>query len=215
MVIVSVNSPAGKHVDVMTTLPSKVPLAGVDSSDSLTADLSDCSDFDDDGRSECRTFPQHLEEVEDITRSPTCDACPRCDDVCMDFQNCVACLQKLEQETLKNETHEKNKESGVCSFGKAAQRHQPQQYTMCQVRRHNHMESAWIVVGTKIYDVTSYFSQHPGGTQSLLRRAGGQTDCSEDWHFHSKVAQKQWKRHFIGTVKKCGENCGDEGCVIS
>ena len=76
-------------------------------------------------------------------------------------------------------------------------------YTICQVQRHNHKDSAWIVAGVYIYDVTSYLSNHPGGTNSLLSRAGGVRDCTRDLNFHSKQGQKVWEQYKIGRLVEC------------
>jgi cytochrome b involved in lipid metabolism len=62
------------------------------------------------------------------------------------------------------------------------------------------MESAWVLVGNTIYDVTSYVSDHPGGTASILNKCGGIVDCKTDFNFHSKRAQKEWKRHKVGLL---------------
>jgi cytochrome b involved in lipid metabolism len=75
-------------------------------------------------------------------------------------------------------------------------------YTMDEVRRHNSMESAWVVAGDAVYDVTTYLSQHPGGMQSLLKRAGGVRDCTEDFLFHGKSARKLWAKYRIGTLQR-------------
>ena len=76
-------------------------------------------------------------------------------------------------------------------------------YTLCQVRQHNTMDSAWILVGTDICDVTSYLQEHPGGANSLLRRAGGVKDCTEDFRFHSKRRRKMWDKFKIGRLGEC------------
>ena len=77
-------------------------------------------------------------------------------------------------------------------------------YTICQVRRHNTVDSAWIVAGRDIYDVTSYVHSHPGGTKSILSRAGGARDCTRDFKFHSKKGQKAWEHLKIGRLVECG-----------
>ena len=73
-------------------------------------------------------------------------------------------------------------------------------YTLAEVRTHNTMESAWVLVGDTIYDVTSYVSDHPGGASSILNKSGGIVDCTTDFNFHSKRARKEWKRHKVGIL---------------
>ena len=78
-----------------------------------------------------------------------------------------------------------------------------QYFTRCQIRRHNTMNSAWLVAGDKIYDATKYLNQHPGGEASILKKAGGACDCTEDLKFHSKRGRKEWDKYFVGKVKPC------------
>jgi cytochrome b involved in lipid metabolism len=41
-----------------------------------------------------------------------------------------------------------------------------------EVANHNTRESCWIVIDSKVYDVTSFLHQHPGGAAILLRQGG-------------------------------------------
>ncbi|KAL7574344.1 hypothetical protein ACA910_008448 [Epithemia clementina (nom. ined.)] len=88
--------------------------------------------------------------------------------------------------------HHNNKKKNACAT-----------FTPCQVRQHNHVHSAWIVVGLEIYDITSYVSSHPGGVNSLLSRAGGACDCTRDFKFHSKRGQEAWEQFRMGRLVDC------------
>ena len=44
---------------------------------------------------------------------------------------------------------------------------------MAQVSPHNSATNCWVVYGGKVYDVTLYISQHPGGTQSFNTQTCG------------------------------------------
>lgn len=72
--------------------------------------------------------------------------------------------------------------------------------TRDELRRHDHADSAWILVGDAIYDATSYVRSHPGGMAVILKKAGGKADCTEDLRFHSGHAQRTWKKHRVGTL---------------
>lgn len=54
-----------------------------------------------------------------------------------------------------------------------------EEYTMEQVREHNSKADAWLVVQHKesgewrVYDVTDFVDDHPGGEHSILRNSGG------------------------------------------
>jgi cytochrome b involved in lipid metabolism len=73
-------------------------------------------------------------------------------------------------------------------------------YTMKEIQNHNTEESAWIVAGEDIYNVTHYVRQHPGGKQSILKKTGGAKDCTQDLLFHSKNGRDMWKKYHIGKV---------------
>jgi cytochrome b involved in lipid metabolism len=125
-----------------------------------------------------------------IETSDNCDACPHCPDICCKPQ-CLPCTSKAEEAEYSCCPMIKAKEDKNCS------------YTMCQVRRHNHAESAWLVAGDTIYDVTSYMNSHPGGVESILRKSGGVQDCTRDLLFHSRAGVKVWKKYKVGKLREC------------
>ncbi|KAF2915708.1 cytochrome B5-like protein [Oryza sativa Japonica Group] len=45
-------------------------------------------------------------------------------------------------------------------------------YTKKEVSTHNTRKDCWIIVKDKVYDVTSYVEEHPGGDE-ILNNAGG------------------------------------------
>ncbi|GMI63261.1 hypothetical protein ScalyP_jg8643 [Parmales sp. scaly parma] len=76
-------------------------------------------------------------------------------------------------------------------------------YTMCEVSKHNTIESCWILAGNKIFDVTDFLMNHPGGIRSMLRYSGGVKDCTDDMNFHSRKSIKLWNKMFIGILQPC------------
>jgi len=112
-----------------------------------------------------------------------CDACPLCQETC-DDRECLSCSDAPYLVP-----------SG---FGRCVP-----SYTLCQVRRHCHAGSAWIVAGDTVYDITTYLQQHPGGTQCLLKKAGGASDCTVDLNFHSTRGRRVWKKYEIGKLRAC------------
>lgn len=73
-------------------------------------------------------------------------------------------------------------------------------FTVCQIRLHDTVDSAWLVAGKNVYDVTNYLPSHPGGVECILKYAGGKKDVTEDLHFHSARGRKLWDQYKIGTV---------------
>ena len=53
------------------------------------------------------------------------------------------------------------------------------EYTLADIAQHNSQKDIWIVVKGKVYDVTPYVEEHPGGL-AILRNAGG--DATEGFH---------------------------------
>uniref|UniRef100_A0A1D1YBG7 Cytochrome b5 n=2 Tax=Anthurium amnicola TaxID=1678845 RepID=A0A1D1YBG7_9ARAE len=52
-------------------------------------------------------------------------------------------------------------------------------YTQAEVSLHNSRKDCWIIVKDKVYDVTPYVEEHPGG-DAILRNAGG--DSTEGFY---------------------------------
>ncbi|KAG2523439.1 hypothetical protein JM18_004756 [Phytophthora kernoviae] len=87
---------------------------------------------------------------------------------------------------------------------------------LCEVQLHRSMESCWLVSSGQVYDVTGLVTAHPGGTRSILRKAGG-PDCTRDMKFHTKKARKMMEKCFIGKLQACGDevDCsGEANCNI-
>ena len=129
-----------------------------------------------------------------------CDACQYCVDTCDGVGSCVTCQKN------HNASHHQPLGSQICWLVDALSglySSSESTYTMCQLKRHNHAGSAWILVGRTIYDVTPYIRSHPGGTEAILRKSGGAADCTEDLLFHSKRAQKEWRKFKVGMLRDC------------
>lgn len=45
-------------------------------------------------------------------------------------------------------------------------------YTTAQVAQHSSSSSCWTAINGKVYDVTAWISQHPGGQQAILSLCG-------------------------------------------
>ena len=132
-----------------------------------------------------------------------CDACPYCRDTCDNAKSCHSCQKKQQSTSIHN--FNSNWLTGaftsICSGEPPEKKNAT--YTMCQLKRHNHADSSWILVGDTIYDATPYIRSHPGGTETILRKSGGSADCTEDLRFHSSRAQREWRRFKVGTLVPC------------
>lgn len=138
-----------------------------------------------------------------------CNACPCCKDTCDNANSCISCQKKQNRTTMMPRIHHSAPNlisifsSIICSGESPENNTSHNTYTMCQLKRHNHADSAWILVGDTIYDATPYIRSHPGGTETILRKSGGAADCTEDLRFHSGRAQREWRKFKVGTLVAC------------
>ncbi|KAL7573398.1 hypothetical protein ACA910_006504 [Epithemia clementina (nom. ined.)] len=81
------------------------------------------------------------------------------------------------------------------------------EYTLDEIAKHNTAESCWLIIGNatnggpKVYDVTKYLDDHPGGAEVMLDVAGQDADEFFEDIGHSKEARHELKRHLIGNFK--------------
>lgn len=74
-------------------------------------------------------------------------------------------------------------------------------YTMAQVATHNSSSSCWSVVNNKVYDLTSFINQHPGGSGAIKRlcvRDG--TESFTDQHGGQRRPEQELASLQIGTL---------------
>lgn len=77
---------------------------------------------------------------------------------------------------------------------------EPKTFGMQEVKGHKDSKSTWIVIYDRIYDVTKFLEEHPGGEEVLLEQAGGDaTEAFEDVG-HSTDARELMKDYQIGEL---------------
>ena len=77
------------------------------------------------------------------------------------------------------------------------------QITAAEVAQHNTPEDCWLVIEGKVYDVTSFCPDHPGGPELITDHAGKvNQEPTEDFEDaeHSTAAKNQLKTFFIGNL---------------
>lgn len=45
-------------------------------------------------------------------------------------------------------------------------------YTRAQVATHDSQDDLWVIIDDKVYDLTEYVDEHPGGRESIAKNAG-------------------------------------------
>ncbi|CAI4226056.1 unnamed protein product [Auanema sp. JU1783] len=77
-----------------------------------------------------------------------------------------------------------------------------EEFLRSQVASHNNSKSCWIIVGNKVYDVTKFLDEHPGGCEVLLELAGQDaTEAFEDIG-HSSDARAMKEEYLVGSLEK-------------
>ncbi|XP_008810951.1 cytochrome b5 [Phoenix dactylifera] len=73
-------------------------------------------------------------------------------------------------------------------------------YSMEEASQHNTQDDCWVVIDGKVYDVTNYLDEHPGGDDVLLSAAG--RDSTEEFEEagHSKSARELMQDYCIGEL---------------
>jgi cytochrome b involved in lipid metabolism len=67
-----------------------------------------------------------------------------------------------------------------------------------ELQKHSTKQDIWIAINNKVYDVTKFLDQHPGGEEIILEVAGQDaTEAFEDIG-HSEDARSQLNAFFIG-----------------
>ncbi|GIX97701.1 cytochrome b5 [Caerostris darwini] len=73
-------------------------------------------------------------------------------------------------------------------------------YTLEEISEHQDKKSVWILIHGKVYDVTKFLEEHPGGEEVLLDQAGKHaTEAFEDIG-HSTDARDLMKQYCIGDL---------------
>ncbi|KAG4940118.1 hypothetical protein AAZX31_16G019600 [Glycine max] len=73
-------------------------------------------------------------------------------------------------------------------------------FTFEEVAKHNHRKDCWIIVKGKVYDVTPFLDDHPGGDEVLVTAT--EKDATTDFEDigHSDSATQMMEKYFVGEV---------------
>ena len=74
------------------------------------------------------------------------------------------------------------------------------QFTIKEVSAHNKESDLWLIIDRKVYDVTSFTDEHPGGIDTLLDSAGMDGIAEFEGVSHSDSARRDLKKYLIGEL---------------
>ncbi|OGF28161.1 hypothetical protein A2303_01980 [Candidatus Falkowbacteria bacterium RIFOXYB2_FULL_47_14] len=97
-----------------------------------------------------------------------------------------------------------NKTSGITVADNVPEK--PAILAAVEVAKHNSISDCWMIINGKIYDLTAFFSQHPGGAEAISRHCG--TDGTEAYGTkdknetdgHSSYAKSLLADYYLGDL---------------
>lgn len=80
----------------------------------------------------------------------------------------------------------------------------PRFFSQKEVAKHCTKDSCWVLLGTRVYDVTGFLRMHPGGEALILRRSGKDISREIDGppHRHSENARRWMEQYYIGELDR-------------
>ncbi|XP_028293809.1 cytochrome b5 type B isoform X3 [Gouania willdenowi] len=73
-------------------------------------------------------------------------------------------------------------------------------YSLEDVKEHNLSNDTWLIIHDKVYDITSFLEEHPGGEEVLLEQAGADATESFEDVGHSKDAREMLESYYVGEL---------------
>lgn len=73
-------------------------------------------------------------------------------------------------------------------------------YTLEEIRVHNMNKDTWLIIHDKVYDITGFLEEHPGGEEVLLEQAGADATESFEDVGHSTDAREMLQQYYIGEL---------------
>ncbi|KAF5901287.1 cytochrome b5-like [Clarias magur] len=73
-------------------------------------------------------------------------------------------------------------------------------FTREEVHAHNMSKDAWLIIHDKVYDITRFLEEHPGGEEVLLEQAGSDATESFEDVGHSTDAREMLQQYYIGEL---------------
>ncbi|XP_013982125.1 cytochrome b5 [Salmo salar] len=74
-------------------------------------------------------------------------------------------------------------------------------YTLEEVKTHNTTTDAWLIIHDKVYNVTSFLQEHPGGVEIVMMEAGADATASFEAVGHSPDAKEMLIQFYIGELQ--------------
>ncbi|KAF2092466.1 cytochrome b5 [Rhizodiscina lignyota] len=74
-------------------------------------------------------------------------------------------------------------------------------YSLSEVSTHKSRTDVWIAIHGKVYNVSKYLDEHPGGIDAIMEVAGSDATTTFEDVGHSEDAREVMEQYFVGTVE--------------
>ncbi|KAI4311425.1 hypothetical protein MLD38_036324 [Melastoma candidum] len=76
----------------------------------------------------------------------------------------------------------------------------PKLHSFEEVSKHNNKNDCWLIISGKVYDVTSFLDDHPGGDEVLITAT--EKDATDDFEDvgHSDAAKEMLEKYYVGEL---------------
>eukprot|EP00695_Tsukubamonas_globosa_P002044 TRINITY_DN311_c0_g1_i3.p1 TRINITY_DN311_c0_g1~~TRINITY_DN311_c0_g1_i3.p1 ORF type:complete len:131 (+),score=52.14 TRINITY_DN311_c0_g1_i3:69-461(+) len=91
----------------------------------------------------------------------------------------------------------------------------PKTFTAAEISKHDTHEDCWIIVRKKVYDVTRFLDDHPGGGEVIVEQAGGDSTNAFEGVGHSEQAKKDLENYYIGDLSEEAGSATTAGAAAS
>ncbi|KAL3633332.1 hypothetical protein CASFOL_022859 [Castilleja foliolosa] len=75
-------------------------------------------------------------------------------------------------------------------------------YSLSEVAEHNTSKDCWVTIFGKVYNVTPFLDEHPGGDEILLSATGKDATAEFDDVGHSHDAWAMLEKYYVGELNK-------------
>lgn len=107
--------------------------------------------------------------------------------------------QQIINQNTNSMTNDQNANAQIFGSEPAPERGTPAIYSLAEVAQHNNASDCWLVASSKVYNVTSFIPNHPGGDK-ILQGCG--KDMTEFFNTkHLRQSKEQLPQFYIGDLK--------------
>eukprot|EP00899_Mesostigma_viride_P018355 jgi/Mesvir1/26520/Mv16176-RA.1 len=79
-----------------------------------------------------------------------------------------------------------------------------EEYSLEEVSQHASLTDCWLIINGKVYDVSKFMDEHPGGDEILLSTTGKDATLEFEDVGHSDTARAQMDTFLIGRLDDAG-----------